>query len=75
MTCKDCVEDFKRVVAERDELLRRVTALEQRPIDYSGCDIGVQFSGLGDRIWVCVDGVCVLRAKDISSLMVQDDRL
>ena len=37
--------------------------------------VGVQVSADGNRLWVCVDGTCVLRVKGITELIgIQDDR-
>ncbi len=36
--------------------------------------LGLQISTDGQRVWVCVDGQCVLRAKGIKILEVRDDR-
>lgn len=37
--------------------------------------LGVQISTDGQRVWVCVNGQCVLRAKGIEVLDVRDDRI
>jgi hypothetical protein len=36
--------------------------------------VGVQISADGTRIWVCVDGECVMRAKDVPLIQITDDR-
>ncbi|KKN80809.1 hypothetical protein LCGC14_0326150 [marine sediment metagenome] len=37
--------------------------------------LGLQISADGQRVWVCVNGQCVLRAKGIELLEVRDDRI
>lgn len=36
--------------------------------------VGIQISPLGDRVWVCVDGICRLRVKGALSLTISDER-
>ncbi len=44
--------------------------------DFSNIEsLGFQISADGQRVWVCVNGQCVLRAKGIEALEVRDDRL
>lgn len=43
--------------------------------DYKDLEaIGVQISEDGNRIWVCVNGTCVLRAKGIQNIEINDMR-
>lgn len=37
--------------------------------------LGFQISADGQRVWVCIDGQCVLRAKGIELLEFRDDRI
>ncbi len=36
--------------------------------------VGIQISADGNRVWVCVDGGCILRIKGIQFVAIQDDR-
>lgn len=49
-----------------------------RPIELRDYDakqvVGVRIDSLGDKIWVCVDGACVLRVN-APAIEFTDDRL
>lgn len=42
---------------------------------FNAGDVKIQIDEFGKRIWVCVDGVTVLRCARIKKLEVQDDRI
>ena len=43
-------------------------------VDYEAKEVvGIQIGRLGHKLWICLDGVAVLRIKDLSlSLMIRD---
>jgi hypothetical protein len=45
-------------------------------VDYMDVkDMGIQISQDGQRVWVCVNGICILRVKGIKDkLEIMDDR-
>ena len=42
--------------------------------DYTGQNLGFQVSADGKKVWVCINGICVLRCKDLSFVSVTDER-
>lgn len=46
------------------------------PVDYQDVEsVGIQISADGNRLWVCIDGGCVLRIKGIKEpIEITDDR-
>lgn len=54
-----------------------IEAKKETHRDFSNVDsVGVQISHDGQRVWVCIDGQCVLRVKNIVDVVeVIDDRL
>ena len=37
-------------------------------------DVGIQISADGQRVWICIDGECKLRVKNIDHIEFRDDR-
>jgi hypothetical protein len=45
------------------------------PVDLQDAEIvGIQISADGQRFWLCVNGVCIMRIKGISGVQMTDDR-
>lgn len=40
--------------------------------DYTGDVVGLQISPLGDKVWLCIDGVCRVRITRIGELHLDD---
>lgn len=47
------------------------------PVDFEAEeeDLNIMISALGDKVWVCINGVSVFRVRGIKNLTIDDQRL
>lgn len=43
------------------------------PVDFTGDHLNIQVDIYSGRVWVCIDGVAVFRAKDLKKITLHED--
>lgn len=49
------------------------TLVKTLPVDFEGETLSVLITE-GNKVWVCIDGQCVLRARGMHTISIEDNR-
>jgi hypothetical protein len=50
----------------------RITIDNGLPVDFEGEHLNIQFDEFQGKVWVCIDGISVFRAKNIKSITIHE---